>query len=80
MGLSTVGSGQADRFGSGLVVLAATGLAPPAFIAMLEQEQRLTPMKTVTDGVDIFLNPQSRVTGHIIENCAEKCVFRAVPP
>jgi hypothetical protein len=41
----------------------ATGLAPPAFIEMLEREQRLTPMKTVTDGVDVFLNPKSRVTG-----------------
>jgi hypothetical protein len=30
---------------------------------MLEREQRLTPMKTVTDGVDVFLNPKSRVTG-----------------
>lgn len=46
---------------------------------MLEREGRLTPMKTVLDGVDIFINPKSKVTGHIIENCAEKCVFRAVP-
>lgn len=61
-------------------VLAATGLAPPAFIQMLEEGQRLTPMKTVTDGVDIFLDPKSKVTGQIIENCAERCVFRAIPP
>ncbi|TNY22245.1 hypothetical protein DMC30DRAFT_415250 [Rhodotorula diobovata] len=57
----------------------ATGLAPPDFIAMLEREHRLTPMKTVTDAVDVFLAPQSRVTGQIIENCGLKNVFRAVP-
>jgi len=30
---------------------------------MLEREHRLTPMKTVTDAVDVFLDPESRVTG-----------------
>ena len=45
---------------------------------MLEEGKRLTPMKTVTDGVDIFLDPKNKITGHIIENCAERCVFRAV--
>lgn len=30
---------------------------------MLEREHRLTPMKTVTDGVDVFINPKSKVTG-----------------
>ena len=34
---------------------------------MLEQEERLTPMKTVTDGVDIFINPKSKVTGTIFQ-------------
>ncbi|GAA5993531.1 hypothetical protein JCM11641_001944 [Rhodosporidiobolus odoratus] len=57
----------------------ATGLAPPEFIAMLEREERLTPMKTVTDGVDVFINPKSKVTGQIIENCGLKNVFRAIP-
>ncbi|BGO96209.1 hypothetical protein NBRC10512_002149 [Rhodotorula toruloides] len=57
----------------------ATGLAPPDFIAMLEREHRLTPMKTVTNAVDVFINPKSRVTGQIIENCGLKNVFRAIP-
>ncbi|GAA6002011.1 uncharacterized protein JCM10292_001796 [Rhodotorula paludigena] len=57
----------------------ATGLAPPEFIAMLEREHRLTPMKTVTDGVDVFINPKSKVTGQIIENCGLKNVFRSIP-
>lgn len=30
---------------------------------MLEREHRLTPMKTVTNAVDVFINPKSRVTG-----------------
>ncbi|BGP52291.1 hypothetical protein JCM10450v2_008262 [Rhodotorula kratochvilovae] len=57
----------------------ATGLAPPDFIAMLEREHRLTPMKTVTDAVDVFIRPESKVTGQIIENCGLKNVFRAIP-
>lgn len=54
-------------------------------------------MKTITNAVDIFIRPSSRITGtpvspssprcrtddrrkgHIIENCADKNVFRAVP-
>ncbi|KPV72865.1 uncharacterized protein RHOBADRAFT_55537 [Rhodotorula graminis WP1] len=57
----------------------ATGLAPPDFINMLEREHRLTPMRTVTDAVDVFLDPKSQVTGQIIENCGTKNVFRSVP-
>ncbi|CEQ40810.1 SPOSA6832_02467, partial [Sporobolomyces salmonicolor] len=41
----------------------ATGLAPPEFLAMLEREGRLTPMKTITDAADVFINPKSKVTG-----------------
>ncbi|GAA6042714.1 hypothetical protein JCM8097_005541 [Rhodosporidiobolus ruineniae] len=57
----------------------ATGLAPPDFLAMLEREHRLTPMKTVLDAVDVFIRPESKVTGQIIENCGLKNVFRAIP-
>ncbi|GAA5913237.1 hypothetical protein JCM5296_006861 [Sporobolomyces johnsonii] len=57
----------------------ATGLAPPDFLAMLEREGRLTPMKTVTDAVDVFINPTSKVTGQIIENCGTRNAFRAIP-
>ncbi|GAA6016638.1 hypothetical protein JCM10207_000130 [Rhodosporidiobolus poonsookiae] len=57
----------------------ATGLAPPDFLAMLEREHRLTPMKTVTDAVALFIDPKCKVTGQIVENCGLKNVFRAVP-
>ncbi|BGP20880.1 hypothetical protein JCM10213_003378 [Rhodosporidiobolus nylandii] len=57
----------------------ATGLAPPDFLAKLEREHRLTPMRTVLDAVDVFIKPASKVTGQIIENCGLKNVFRAVP-
>lgn len=63
-------------FGPAIV---ATGIAPEEFIDKIEREDRLTPMQTITDGVDIFLSARSRITGHIIENCGDKCVFRAVP-
>ncbi|GAA5851891.1 hypothetical protein JCM8547_000089 [Rhodosporidiobolus lusitaniae] len=65
-----------NSFGPSVV---ATGLAPPDFLAMLEREHRLTPMRTVLDAVDVFLNPKSKVTGQIIENCGLKNVFRAIP-
>lgn len=40
-----------------------TNLGPPAFFERLGKEGRLTPMKTVTDGIDIFINPKSKITG-----------------
>ncbi|GAA5909598.1 hypothetical protein JCM6882_003469 [Rhodosporidiobolus microsporus] len=65
-----------NSFGPSVV---ATGLAPPEFLALLEREHRLTPMKTVLDGIDVFIKPESKITGQIIENCGLKNVFRAVP-
>lgn len=57
----------------------ATGLAPPDFLEKLEREDRLTPMSTVMRGIDVFLDPKSKVTGHFIENCSDRNVIRAVP-
>jgi len=54
----------------------ATALAPPDFIERLEKEDRLTPMSTVIAGVDIFIKPESKISGQIIENCGSRCAIR----
>ncbi|GAA5935810.1 uncharacterized protein JCM15063_001811 [Sporobolomyces koalae] len=57
----------------------ATALAPPDFIERLAAEDRITPMSTVLAAVDFFIDPQSRVTGQMVENCGEKNVIRKCP-
>ncbi|GAA5898059.1 SDR family NAD(P)-dependent oxidoreductase [Sporobolomyces salmoneus] len=57
----------------------ATNLAPKDFIERLERENRITPMSTVLSAVDFFINPDSKVTGQMVENCGEKNVIRKRP-
>ncbi|GAA5858891.1 hypothetical protein JCM5353_002747, partial [Sporobolomyces roseus] len=57
----------------------ATALAPPDFIERLESEDRLTPMSTVVAAVDVFIKPESQITGQIIENCGQRNVIRRHP-
>lgn len=40
-----------------------TGLADPSFFDDLQKRGLLTPMETIHRCMDMFLNPQSRLTG-----------------
>ncbi|GAA5881325.1 hypothetical protein JCM16303_000130 [Sporobolomyces ruberrimus] len=57
----------------------ATALAPKDFIDRLAAENRITPMSTILSAVDFFLDPKSKVTGQMVENCGEKNVLRKRP-
>jgi len=58
----------------------ATGLGPPDFLEKLEKDGRMTPMLTITKAVDMFIDPSSKLTGQMIENCVERNVIRPRPP
>ena len=57
----------------------ATALAPKGFIERLEAENRITPMTTILTAVDFFIDPKSKVTGQMVENCGTKNVVRKIP-
>ncbi|GAA6005429.1 hypothetical protein JCM11491_003639 [Sporobolomyces phaffii] len=54
----------------------ATALAPKGFIDRLTAENRITPMSTIIAAVDFFVDPKSKVTGQMVENCGTKNVIR----
>lgn len=52
---------------------------PKELFDKLEKEDRLTPMQTVLDCVDMLLDPKCRLTGQIVENFKDQNILRALP-